>query len=49
MPIWPAASWTWIGGTRPGPHLAFIAENGGTLAIRAEASARLAALSSAKN
>ena len=31
------------------PHLAFIAENGGTLAIRAEASARLAALSPAEN
>lgn len=31
------------------PHLAFVAENGGKLAIRAEASARLAALSSAEN
>ena len=31
------------------PHLAFVAENGGKLAIRAEASARLAALSPAEN
>ena len=31
------------------PHLAFVAENSGKLAIRAEASARLAALSSAEN
>ena len=31
------------------PHLTFVAENGGKLAIRAEASARLAALSPAEN
>lgn len=31
------------------PHLAFVAENGGKLAIRAEASARLVALPSAEN
>ena len=31
------------------PHLAFVAQNGGKLAIRAEASARLAALSPAEN
>ena len=31
------------------PHLTFVAENGGKLAIRAEASARLAALPSAEN
>lgn len=48
-PTLPAASWTRAGGTRPRPHLAFVAENGGMLAIRAEAWARLPPLSSAEN